>query len=104
MGNGPSRVYLDEKSKDEHYGVLKAQRAIQNKIDISLQVKVAHYTPSSFPVLPRINAENAKLCAESWKKIVSTDVADPYGGPPKSGIIAFYTEFYDRYQLIHGKY
>jgi hypothetical protein len=97
MGSGPSRIYLDDKSKDENYGVLKAQRDIQNKINIPLQVMVSHYTPSSFPVLPRINPLNTALCAESWKKIVTTDVADPYGGAPKSGITAFYTEFYDRY-------
>ena len=91
-----SKVFLDDLAKDKDYRVLKAQREMQRKIEIPLQVMVAHYTPSSFPVFPRIGSTTQHLCIESWKKLLSTDVPDPYGGPAKSGMTAFYTEFYDR--------
>ena len=93
MGSGLSRLFVD--SNDE-YRVLQGQREIQRKIEIPLQVIVAHYTPSSFPVVPRISPYGTALCRESWKRIVSTDVTDPYGGPTLTGMTAFYTDFYDR--------
>jgi hypothetical protein len=97
MGAGSSRKYnTSDNSVQSDYAMLDAERKLQEKISVPLQVLVAHYTPSSFPLVPVIHKKNTELCRESWKKIISTDVPDPYGGPTISGITAFYSEFYDR--------
>jgi hypothetical protein len=57
---------------------------------------VAHYTPSFFPMNPKITQRSMKYCRDSWEKIISKDVPDPYGGKSMSGLAAFYTEFYER--------
>jgi hypothetical protein len=98
MGSRLSKTYVGagDVEEDKNYATLQMQRAIQRKIDIPLRVMVAHYMPSSFPLVPSIDSNTNKLCKESWKSIVSTEVPDPYGGPAMSGITAFYNEFYDR--------
>jgi hypothetical protein len=35
---------------------------------------VAHYTPSSFPMIPIVNAQSSAMCSDSWSKIVQQDV------------------------------
>lgn len=44
-----------------------------------LVVMVAHYTPSSFPMIPMINAASSKLCQESWDRIVAQIVTHDDG-------------------------
>ena len=98
MGGSSSKKFyaVGDGEEDKDYELFHEQRQIQKKIKIPLQVMVSHYTPSSFPLLPTINRENTDLCRESWKTIISTEVADPYGGQAVGGMTAFYTEFYDR--------
>lgn len=102
MGNSQlsSKIHLEDE-RDKEYRVLMAQREMQKSMSISVQVMTAHYTPSSFPVHPRINKAANEHCVQSWKRIIETDVQDPYGGPGKSGITAFYSEFYERYIDSH---
>lgn len=97
-----STVAVDNKETAAiNYPIVKAQREMQRSFNISLQKMVAHYTPSFFPMKPQISPASMKLCRDSWDKVVSKDVPDPYGGPGMSGLAACYTEFYERYKNIH---
>jgi hemoglobin-like flavoprotein len=60
---------------------------------------VAHFTPSSFPMIPTVNAQASQLCTESWSKIVGHIVVTD-DGCQVSGMTAFYNEFYERLQMF----
>jgi hemoglobin-like flavoprotein len=60
---------------------------------------VAHFTPSSFPLIPTVNAQASQLCTESWSKIVGHIVMTD-DGRQISGMTAFYNEFYERLQMF----
>lgn len=57
-----------------------------------IDVYVAHYTPSSFPLIPIVTATTMRLCRESWARILAPVEKD---GVSVSGVTIFYTEFYD---------
>jgi hemoglobin-like flavoprotein len=60
---------------------------------------VAHFTPSSFPLIPTVNAQSSLLCTTAWAKIVSQCVQiDRHTAI--SGMTAFYNEFYERLQMF----
>jgi hypothetical protein len=102
MGAGPTKTYIDDgEGEKTNYVISSAQKFLQKREKVPLDVMVSHYTPSSFPLIPIVNANNAAICRESWKTIISTDTPDPYGGPTMSGMTAFYNEFYQRYYIIH---
>jgi hypothetical protein len=61
------------------------------RVQIPLALKVAHYTPSSFPMVPVINKYTCKHLADSWGIIVKNDVEDQFGNST-SGITAFYSK------------
>lgn len=82
-------------ANDRNNHVLALQASIQSKLRIPLEVQVAHFTPSSFPLLPIITPRSTKLCSESWKTIVNQEIKDEYG-ISLSGITVFYNEFYER--------
>ena len=73
---------------------------MQRKIQIPLQVMVAHFTPSSFPMIPIISTSSADICRDSWTIIMKSDVPDQYGGQSVSGMTAFYNEFYERLEVF----
>ena len=67
----------------------------------SLEVQVAHYTPSIFPLVPVVDETVNQLCADSWKKIVSKkelqrDDDGNTNGQTIAGITSFYNDFYSR--------
>ena len=78
------------------------QYQIQESMTFPLEIQVAHYTPSSFPLRPIINNNTAKICAESWKKVVANNITDE-NGSTVSGITVFYSDFYDRLELFDSK-
>jgi hypothetical protein len=88
----------DDDPSTKNYAIVRAQRDMQKNFKISLQRMVAHYTPSFFPMNPKITKNGMKLCRDSWEKLISKDVPDPYGGRAMSGLAACYTEFYERYR------
>ena len=90
--NSKRRVYLDSGSSND---IIQIQEEIQRKLTVPLRVVISHYTPPFFPILPIITRETTSLCRASWNTIVKKDSPDPYGGPPISGITAFYNDFYD---------
>ena len=97
MGNtiSPSK----DEDKYDDYPIYKSQIAMQSKINIPLQVMVAHFTPSSFPLIPTVNLESSLLCTQSWGKIVAQIIRlDEYS--QISGMTAFYNEFYERLAMF----
>jgi hemoglobin-like flavoprotein len=60
---------------------------------------VAHFTPSSFPMIPTVNVQSSQLCTESWSKIVGHVVMTD-DGCQISGMTAFYNEFYERLKMF----
>jgi hypothetical protein len=103
MGSGSSRTYvIDGDEAQTNYAVTQTHRVVQRRAKLPLQAMVAHYTPASFPILPMINPDNAAICRESWKQIMSANVVDEYGGSTRSGLTVFYNEFYERF--VHSFY
>lgn len=98
MGNKPSVYILKEGNYDE-YPMYESQKALQERISIPLQIQVAHFTPSSFPIIPYVNHHSSQLCSNSWAKIVSQTV-ETGEGPSISGMTAFYNEFYERLRMF----
>ena len=73
-------------------------RDIQEKFKkniIPLELQVAHYTPSSFPLMPIIDPATHSLMSSSWAQIIKRDEINSIG-VATSGITAFYNDFYDR--------
>ena len=94
MGTGASSYRYVETNK-----LINLQKSIQDEISIPLTVQVAHFTPSSFPLVPIINSKTTNFCSTSWSKIVANDAVDEYGASV-SGMTAFYSEFYDRLDAL----
>lgn len=80
--------------ENDRYAIYAYQQQLQDQHHVPLQVMVAHYTPSNFPIVPMVDAHIASLCARSWEKIIA-DVS----GEAMSGMTTFYTEFYDRLEV-----
>ncbi|CAM9258321.1 unnamed protein product, partial [Ectocarpus fasciculatus] len=59
---------------------------------------VAHYTPSSFPLIPLINKNTSKILKDSWQQLVKKNVIE--NGISTSGITVFYNEFYERLRIL----
>jgi hemoglobin-like flavoprotein len=72
---------------------------LQRITSIPIEVAVAHFTPSNFPLMPVINKKTSGICGESWKIIMSNETKDEFGGSI-SGIASFYNDFYERLELF----
>jgi len=82
---------------DEVQQLQKKFRAMRDRIP--MEVIVAHYTPHTFPLIPRIDTKTCKVCAESWGEITNAGNTDSFG-VTTSGLTIFYTEFYERLDLV----
>ncbi len=76
-------------------GIINIQNKFQSAIRIPPEVYVAHFTPSSFPLVPIINRKSAKICSDSWSIIINSTTKDEMGNCI-SGMTVFYNEFYER--------
>jgi hypothetical protein len=72
---------------------------LQSRINIPLQVQVAHYTPSSFPMIPTVNKTTSELCAASWA-IIEGQTIQINDYDTISGMAAYYSEFYERFVIF----
>lgn len=57
-------------------------------------VQVAHFTPSSFPINPKITPAIVDMCEASWELIVNDTVGIT------TGLTKFYMEFYRRLSIV----
>lgn len=79
--------------------IIKMQEKMGKKYNIPLAIRVAHYTPSMFPLIPVINLKINKLCVDSWK-IICDKKEMMESGIEITGITLFYNDFYERLNLV----
>jgi len=77
----------------------KIQKILAYETRIPIEVAVEHFTPSSFPLNPKINSKCNRLCNASWESIVRSPYTDS-NGYTTSGMTMFYTEFYSRLAIF----
>lgn len=95
MGGTSSIAVTDIDTND----IIKIQEKLGKKYSIPIEVQVAHYTPSIFPLVPIINPQINQLCSDSWKLICNKrEMTD--SGIELSGITLFYNDFYERLQIV----
>ena len=107
MGAGVSAItgkYKVTTEDDEARLVLEAKRrAVEVRaVRVPPEVQVAHFMPTSFPLLPVVSERFSSLAAESWRLLAETEVVDEHGAKI-SGLTAFYTEFYRRLAAVDTK-
>jgi hemoglobin-like flavoprotein len=78
------------------------QQQFDRALTVPLSVQVSHFTPSSFPLVPRINSSQNKLCVSSWNTIIEQEGRGA-DGKTLSGITMFYEEFYERLKLFDSR-
>jgi hemoglobin-like flavoprotein len=78
------------------------QKEYEKKLSVPLAIQIAHFTPSSFPLVPVINRQVNKLCTTSWNILVDQEF-EGEGGTLISGITIFYNEFYKRLAVFDNK-
>eukprot|EP01041_Mallomonas_annulata_P001957 gene1957-3797_t len=66
---------------------------------VPVEILVAHFTPSTFPLYPIISKKTTDLCRASWEKIRTADYTDE-NGTVTSGITMFYNAFYERLEQL----
>ncbi|CAM9245092.1 unnamed protein product, partial [Ectocarpus fasciculatus] len=62
-------------------------------------LQVAHYTPSSFPLVPVVNKHTNELMEASWALIIQRHETESHG-VSRSGITTFYNDFYERLSTL----
>jgi hemoglobin-like flavoprotein len=94
-GNSSSVIVTDVDTND----IIRIQEKLGKKYSIPLEVQVAHYTPSIFPLVPIINSQINKLCMDSWK-LICNNREKTDSGLELTGITLFYNDFYERLALV----
>jgi hemoglobin-like flavoprotein len=78
------------------------QKQYEDRLNVPFAIQVAHFTPSSFPLVPLISRQVNKLCSTSWNILVEQEF-EGEGGTVVSGITMFYNEFYKRLAVFDNK-
>eukprot|EP01041_Mallomonas_annulata_P013065 gene13065-27577_t len=68
---------------------------------IPINVSVAHFTPSTFPLMPTISPKATMCCRESWTKILAKNFTDE-NGTVTAGLTLFYNRFYETLDKYDG--
>eukprot|EP01041_Mallomonas_annulata_P011958 gene11958-25048_t len=92
--------YDDEFVSGNTISIVCMQKKLKKELDIPMQVAVAHYTPASFPIIPKINKKFSDLCNESWQSILDNCTKLENGEVGTSGLVMFYNDFYERLQQV----
>lgn len=79
--------------------VFNEQAKLQKLTSIPLEIQCAHFTPSTFPMMPIVDPSTFHLCDHSWRHILEMNVSDDMG-TVTSGVTAFYRDFYDRLDKV----
>ena len=77
----------------------KTKSFFSSKPHLPLIRQVAHYTPSSFPLIPEISPSSIALCRKSWEELLTRTYRNSYGMDVAS-ITVFYNEFYRRLYMF----
>lgn len=80
--------------------ILELQENLARTYSFPIELIVSHFTPSVFPLCPKVNSDVTKLCISTWESIENDDSG------PTTGITRFYTEFYRRLLIVdtNGKF
>jgi hypothetical protein len=109
MGASPSKkIYTTDEQQHENGKVLSIydkQKLFDKKNKLPMEVYVAHFTPSTFPLVPVVTKRSSQLCTDSYAAMVEQEHIDDQG-IKVSGITMFYSEFYDRLEQLdsNGKF
>ena len=99
MGGNSSTIAVTDQEFADSNDIIKIQERLGKKYAIPLDVQVAHYTPSIFPLIPIINETNNRLCVDSWKLICNKKEITE-SGVELNGITLFYNDFYERLNTV----
>lgn len=77
----------------------QTQDNFKSNCSIPIEILVAHFTPTSFPLFPVVSSDTCKSCQDSWNLIIGKECSDEFGNKT-SGITGFYREFYDRLEVL----
>lgn len=88
----------EEEARREENDLQRLQKA-RMKMKVSVELQVAHFTPSSFPLIPVVTEKSQRIIYESWKHITEKGSADD-AGSVISGMTLFYNEFYSRLGMM----
>jgi hemoglobin-like flavoprotein len=99
MGGNSSSIAITDQNLIDSNDIIKIQERLGKKYEIPLDVQVAHYTPSIFPLVPIINETNNRLCVDSWKLICNKKETTE-SGVELTGITLFYNDFYERLMTV----
>lgn len=105
MGACSSKYKIENGNSNEKGSNPGAKAEDHSSATVPLEILVAHFTPSTFPMIPIINQRTASLCEESWRFLVNSGSTDEFGNIT-SGVTLFYNEFYERLGQIdsNGKF
>ena len=87
--------YDQYEDRNDDVGRIQERLAKKYNKMVPLEVQVAHYTPSIFPLITIINPGINRICTESWKHIVAKKEMTE-SGFELNGITLFYNDFYAR--------
>jgi len=96
MGGTTSLLVIPESDSND---IIQIQERLGKKYAVPLDVQVAHYTPSIFPLVPMVNDDICRLCADSWK-LICNKREKTESGVELNGITLFYNDFYERLELV----
>lgn len=71
----------------------------QTNNSLPLTLQIAHFTPSSFPLIPVFNINTIKICKKSWDILMKMTFKSSVTGLDTASITVFYNEFYKRLYL-----
>jgi hemoglobin-like flavoprotein len=83
---------------DQHHEK-KTKSLFSNKPQIPLIRQVAHFTPSSFPLIPEVSKDSVAMCRKSWEELLNKSYRNAYG-IEVAAITVFYNEFYRRLYMF----
>ena len=95
MGANSSSIAITDDNND----IKHIQEKLEKKYSVPIEVQVAHYTPSIFPLVPIINPQTNHLCTTSWK-LICNKKEKTESGMELTGITLFYNDFYERLKLV----
>ena len=95
MGGISSSIAITDDNND----IKKIQERLEKKYSVHIDVQVAHYTPSIFPLVPILNKQTNHLCTTSWK-LICNKKEKTESGVDLTGITLFYNDFYERLKLV----
>jgi hemoglobin-like flavoprotein len=92
----------DDLNLNASYDIINMQEKFSKATSsIPMEVCVAHYTPSTFPLIPIVSKKRSDLCNSSWSHIIEQQEGNDQGGIT-SGMTLFYSEFYERLDILDG--